>query len=401
MTNQQPAVHTGLDVLLAQELPALVGRRAGLITNPTGIDRMLRSGIDLLRRSSRFKLVALFGPEHGVRGDAQAGANVQAAIDQRTGIVVHSLYGETQRPSPAMLADLDALIFDLQDIGVRYATYISTMVYAQQAAAEARIEFVVLDRPNPLGGLIDGNLLDPAFESFVGVHPLPVLHALSVGELALLFAAERGWPAPSVVPMQGWQHGMWFDQTGLPWVQPSPNLPTLDAVTLYGGTCLLEGTSLSEGRGTTRPFELIGAPWIDPFQLAEELGGLAIRGVAFRPAYFTPTFSKHAGVTCGGVQIHIVERAALRPVELGIHLLHTFRRLDASAFAWRRGSTGGFFIDLLLGSDGPRHALDKGATVDDVIAGWDEQRRAFEARRRPFLLYGTQVGEEYGGGDEG
>ncbi|HZG69617.1 MAG TPA: DUF1343 domain-containing protein [Herpetosiphonaceae bacterium] len=396
MSAQRPPVHTGLDVFLHQDLPALAGRRVGLITNPTGIDRQFRSGVDLLRQSAEIELVALFGPEHGVRGDVQAGVRVQTAVDGRTGLPIHSLYGETQRPSPSMLAGLDALIFDIQDIGVRYATYISTMAYAQAAAADAGLMFVVFDRPNPLGSPIDGNLLDPAFASFVGVHPLPVLHGLTTGELARLLAAERGWPAPFVVAIQRWQHGLWFEQTGLPWVQPSPNLPTLDAVTLYGGTCLIEGTNLSEGRGTTRPFELVGAPWIDPFRAAEELQRREIPGVAFRPAYFTPTFSKHAGVACGGVQIHILHRSALRPVELGVELLYTLRRLGPGEFAWRQGGDGRFFVDLLLGSDQPRRALDDGSDVADVIAGWDEQRRAFESRRRPYLLYETVGNEEHG-----
>jgi uncharacterized protein YbbC (DUF1343 family) len=196
--------------------------------------------------------------------------------------------------------------------------------------------------------------------------------------------------------MQGWQHGLWFEQTGLPWVQASPNLPTLDAVTLYGGTCLIEGTNLSEGRGTTRPFELIGAPWLDPFRAAEELQRREIPGVAFRPTFFTPTFSKHAGVACGGVQIHILDRSALRPVKLGVELLHTLRRLGPGEFAWRQGGDGRFFVDLLLGSDQHRRALDDGSDVTDVIAGWDEQRRAFEARRQPYLLYETVGNEEHG-----
>jgi uncharacterized protein YbbC (DUF1343 family) len=381
-----PQVRTGLEVLLGDALPALSGRRVGLITNPTGVDSRLRSGVDLLRQTGQVELVALFGPEHGVRGDAQAGVAVQGAVDRHSGLAQHSLYGDTRRPSPAMLAGLDALIFDIQDIGVRYATYISTMAYAQAAAADAGLEFVVLDRPNPLGDRIDGGLLDAAFASFVGVHPLPVLHGLTAGELARLFAAEHGWPPPLIVPMQGWRRGMWFDQTGLPWVQPSPNLPTLDAVTLYGGSCLIEGTNISEGRGTTRPFELIGAPWIDPFALAEDLQRRTIPGVAFRPAYFAPMFSKHAGVRCGGVQIHILDRTVLRPVELGVALLHSLMQ-PLHRFEWRRDAEGQFFIDLLLGSDQPRRALDSGAAVADVIAGWEEQRRAFEARRRPYLLY--------------
>jgi uncharacterized protein YbbC (DUF1343 family) len=385
MNDTSLPVRTGLEVFLEAGLPALDGRRVGLITNPTGVDSRLRSGVDLLRASGRLELAALFGPEHGVRGDAQAGVHVQAGVDRRTGLPVHSLYGDTRRPKPAMLAGLDALVFDMQDIGVRYATYISTLAYAHQAAAEAGLTFVVFDRPNPLGGQIDGGMLDSAFASFVGIHPLPVLHGLTVGELARLFAAERGWPAPLVVPMRGWRRDMWFDQTGLPWVQPSPNLPTLDALTLYGGTCLIEGTNLSEGRGTTRPFELIGAPWIDPFELAEELAGRDIPGVAFRPASFTPMFSKHAGATCGGVQIHIVDRAALHPAALGIELLHCLRHVPE--FAWQRDAAGRFFVDLLLGNDLPRRLLDDGAAVGDVTAGWEEEHRAFEARSRDGLLY--------------
>jgi uncharacterized protein YbbC (DUF1343 family) len=379
-------VRTGLEVFLRDGLPALPGRRIGLITNPTGIDRSFRSSIDLLRASGLIELAALFGPEHGVRGDAQAGAAVASSSDARTGLPSYSLYGATRRPQPEMLAGLDALVFDMQDIGVRYATYISTMAYAQAAAAEASIAFVVFDRPNPLGGTVDGNVLDLAFRSFVGVHPLPVLHGLTAGELARLFAAEHGWPAPSVVPMQGWHRDMWFDQTGLPWVQPSPNLPTLDALTFYGGTCLIEGTNLSEGRGTTRAFEMIGAPWTDPFALTEELRSRRIAGVDFRPAYFTPMFSKHAGVTCGGVQIHLLDRKRLRPVALGVELLHALRR-SGHEFAWQQNGDGRFFIDLLLGSDEPRRLLDGGASAAEVMAGWGAQRRAFQLRHSGCLLY--------------
>jgi uncharacterized protein YbbC (DUF1343 family) len=379
---------TGLEVFLAEGLPGLAGMRVGLITNHTGVDRRLRSSIDLLRADSRIRLTALFGPEHGVRGAAQAGMKVGPAVDPRTGLPIHSLYGETRRPTPELLAGLEALIFDIQDVGVRYATYIATMAYAQGAAAEAGIPFVVFDRPNPIGGVrVEGNLLDPAFASFVGVHRLPIRHGMTAGELARLFAAERSWPAPLVVPMRGWRRAAWFDQTGLPWVQPSPNLPTLDSVTLYPGTCLVEGTNLSEGRGTTRPFELIGAPWIDPFDLAAELERRDLPGVGFRPAYFTPMFSKHAGIVCGGIQIHLFDRTVVQPVDLGIHLLHALRGLDPKAFAWQIGHDGRFFIDLLLGSDAARLALDSGAEPAAILARWPAEAHAFEQRRRPFLLY--------------
>ncbi len=376
-------------MLLDDGLPELTEKRVGLITNHTGIDRRLRSTIDLLHSMESIELAALFGPEHGVRGEAQAGVEVSGAIDQRTGLPAHSLYGETQTPTPAMLEGIDALIFDIQDAGVRFYTYLSTMAYSQAAAAAGGLAFVVLDRPNPISGTrVEGNVLDSNFLSFVGAHPIPIRHGLTFGELARLFAAERGWPEPIVVALQGWRREWWFDETDLPWVLPSPNLPTLDSLTLYPGTCLIEGTNVSEGRGTTRPFELVGAPWLDPFQLAEELEQRNLSGVAFRPTYFTPTFSKHTDTICGGVQIHIHDRDAVRPVQLGIYLLHALRTLNPDAFAWREGREGRYSIDLLLGSDRPRSTLDGGGSVGEVTAGWDEEERTFEERRRPFLLYG-------------
>lgn len=399
-------VATGLDVFLADGAAALsnkrigvvfgktsfsytsalAGRRVGLITNPTAIDRQFTSSIDLLKASTAVDLCALFGPEHGVRGDAQAGIDVATSIDERTGIPAYSLYGNTRRPTPAMLADLDALVFDMQDFGVRYATYFSTLLYAQAACAEAQVQFVVFDRPNPLGGQVEGALLDPAFASFVGAATVPVLHGMTLGELALMLASEQGWPKPLVVPMRGYERGMWFDQTGLPWVPLSPNLPTLDTLIVYGGTCLIEGTTLSEGRGTTRPFEFIGAPWLDPFELASALMDRELPGVAFRPTYFTPTFQKHAATTCGGVQVHVTDRAAFRPVRTGLHLLETVRQHSGDHFSWTEGPHG-FFGDLLLGNSVPRQALDAGVSAADIIAEWTEDERSFEQRRQPFLLY--------------
>ena len=387
-TTPTAPVRTGLEAFLDEGLPRLHGRRAGLLTNQTGVDRRFRSTIDLLHADGCVDLRAVFAPEHGVRGEAQAGVTVPASVDERTGLPIHSLYGDTHQPTAAMLAGLDALVFDLQDVGVRYATYISTMAGAQEAAAGARLDFVVFDRPNPINGAgVEGGVLEPAFRSYVGAHPLPVRHGLTAGELARLVAAERGWPEPAVVPMCGWRRPLWFDQTGLPWVQPSPNLPTLDTITLYPGTCLIEGTNPSEGRGTTRPFELLGAPWLDPYPLVLELERRALPGVAFRPAFFTPAFSKHAGARCGGLQVHITDRERLSPVSLGIHLLHAVRTTNRDAFAWRESADGGFFIDRLLGSDRPRRALEGGAGVDEVTAPWADEVSAFVERRRPFLLY--------------
>lgn len=372
-----PNVKTGLDLLLERGHPELAGLRCGLIANQTSIDRNLQSGIDVLHASDRIDLRALFGPEHGVRGDAQAGAPVQNAVDPRTGLPVYSLYGDTEQPTPEMLAGLDALLFDIQDLGVRYGTYLSTMVAAMHAAAANGVRFAVLDRPNPIGGAaIEGPLVEEGYGSFVGAHPVPIRHGMTLGELARLIAAERGWPEPLVVSMEGWRRTMWFDQTGLPWVQVSPNLPTLDSVTVYAGSCLFEGSNLSEGRGTTRPFEYVGAPWIDPFAFAGRMASAELDGYAFRPASFTPTFSKHTGQVCGGVQIYVMDRDIARPVTLGIELIRVAQELSGDAFAWHFNDEGIPFIDLLSGSN--RLRLGDPLLSDPA---------AFAERRAPYLLY--------------
>jgi uncharacterized protein YbbC (DUF1343 family) len=381
-------VQSGLEVFLNNDLPQLSGQRVGLITNYTGVDRHLQSTADLLFADKRIRLRALFGPEHGILGNAQDGIEVDGSVDPRTGLPVYSLFGKSLRPTAESLKGLGALIFDIQDVGARYYTYIATMAYAQEAADTAGLAFVVFDRPNPITGIhVEGNILDPNFASFVGVDTIPTRHGMTVGELARFFAAKHGWSEPIVIPMQAWQRQMWFDETRLPWIQPSPNLPTLDTAILYPGTCLIEGTNLSEGRGTTRPFELLGAPWLDPFKLAEELEQRSLPGVAFRPAYFTPTSSKHKHSLCAGVQVHIVNRDLIRPVELGLHLLHTVRKLNPDAFAWNKDRNGVYSIDRLLGSDQSRLALETGAEVSDITAGWSEQTARFKELRRPFLLY--------------
>lgn len=388
-SRQQEQVSSGLDVFLRDGLRQIDGMRVGLITNATGVTRDLGSAVDALHASAYVRLRALFAPEHGLRGEAQAGVKIGSTTDPRSGLPVYSLYGETRTPTSSMLQDLDALLFDVQDCGVRYSTYLATLLYGQEAAAHAGLAFVILDRPNPLSGLvIEGtNRLDTQFVSFVGAYDVPIRHGMTMGELARLVATERRLPAPLVVPVQHWRRGCWFDETDLPWVQPSPNLPTLDSVTLYPGTCLLEGTNLSEGRGTTRPFEIVGAPWIDPFAFADELARRDLPGIAFRPVTFTPTGSKHARVSCGGAQIHIRDRAALRPVQLGIHLLHAACRLNREAFRWSTGTDGRAFIDLLLGSSTPRELLDADAPVAEVTVDWAEQAAAFAVRRRTHLLY--------------
>ncbi len=379
----------GVEVLIREQLHLLRGRRVGLITNQAGVDRLLRSTIDLLLEAG-VQLVALFGPEHGVRGDAQAGVPVGDERDPRTGLPVYSLYGATKKPTAQMLRDVEVLVCDLQDAGCRYWTNLYTMAYAMEAAAEHGVGFVVLDRPNPIGGQwVEGNLLDPAYRSFVGGYPLVIRHGLTMGEAARYLAGELGvGKDPIVVPAKGWRRWQFFSDTGLPWVPPSPNSPTPDTLTLYPGTCLVEGTNLSEGRGTTRPFELIGAPWLDAHRLADQLNALNLPGVRFRPAYFTPTFSKHQGERCAGVQIHILDRRSLPAVEVGVHLLAAARAQDPQRFAWRPPGGGGRpFIDLLAGGDGLRRHLDQGAPAEELLAAWRQDAAAFAARRRPYLLY--------------
>lgn len=386
-----PTVLTGLDLLQQEGHPWLKGRRVGLVTNPTGVTRDLRSGVDVIHSRDDCRLVALYGPEHGLRGDSQAGVHVESAADPRTGLPVYSLYGPTRKPDAQMLAGVDLLIVDLQDGGARFYTYLYTMAYAMQAAAEHGLPILVLDRPTPLGGeIVEGPLLDPAYASFVGLYPIPIRPGMTAGELAQLFNQEYGIGADlEVVRCRGWERSLWFDQTGLFWVMPSPNLPTLDSLTLYPGTCLIEGTNVSEGRGTTRPFELIGAPWIDPYDLADALDSLDLAGVRFRPTYFTPTFSKHAGQVCGGIQLHITDRRSLRPVTVAVHLLQTLKHLYPQAFDWRPPwEPGGVLpIDRLSGSDRLRTQIDAGVPASEIVAGWQPELQAFSVCRDRYLLY--------------
>jgi uncharacterized protein YbbC (DUF1343 family) len=382
------AVRTGLDQFLEHPPSAVAGARLGLLTNPSGIDGHLRSSLDRLLEQPGPRIAALYGPEHGVRGEAQAGEHVSGEVDARSGLPVHSLYGKTRVPGRDVLDAIDVMVIDLQDIGARFTTYISTVADVIDACAEHGKDVIILDRPNPLtGSRVAGNILEPDFQSFVGIHTLPILHGLTIGEFGRLWSRDRGRPAPTVVAMEGWQRTMWFDDTGLPWVPPSPNLPTLDSVTVFPGTCLLEGTTLSEGRGTTRPFECIGAPWVEPEVLVAELHRVRIEGARFRPVYFTPMFSKQAGVRCGGVQIHVTDREAFDAVAFGPHLLATLKRLYPGHFAWLVPEEGHYFIDQLAGGDALRAAIDAGTPIDNILAEWSRDATAFAADRSDILLY--------------
>ena len=366
------------------------GRRVGLVTNPSGVDRRLRSTADRLHARPGLELVLLFGPEHGIRGDAEDGVPVVTGVDSGTGVPAVSLYGGRRQPSPGELAQLDVLLFDIQDVGVRFYTYLYTMSLAMEACAAAGLPFVVLDRPNPLGGLVvEGNVLDaPAFASFVGRYPIPVRYGLTIGELARLFNEEFGIGADlHVVEMRGWRRSMRWRETSLHWVPPSPNMPSPRTAAVYPGTCFFEGTNVSEGRGTGRPFEQIGAPYIDGPALAERAGALGLPGADFRPVFFRPSFGKHEGLSCGGVQLHASADDAFSPVRTGFHLLAEVRRGWPQEFEWRTDPVGIHNFDKLAGTDRVRKALDGGAAVDDLIEEWEVERRPFEECRRRYLRY--------------
>jgi len=404
------SVKTGLEVLLEKNLDLIKGKKIGLITNPSGVDRRLRSTIDLLRDEAGVHLVALYGPEHGVRGDAQAGEYVPFYIDKKYGLPVFSLYGPSMKPQPGMLKgideymrsfdtthadkkpapsmtkDLDVLIYDIQDVGTRVYTYEATMAYAMEACAESRLDFIVLDRPNPITGTImEGPILEyPEFSSFVGIYPVPLRFGLTIGELAQLYNDRflKKKARLTVVSMEGYKRDLWFDQTGLPWVTPSPNMPTPDTAIIYPGQVFFEGTNVSEGRGTTRPFEYFGAPWIDGHDLAAVLNDLKLSGVIFREQWFTPTFSKFKGELCSGCQIHVTDRNVYRPLETTLQVIAVLRKLYPAKFQFHNS-----YFDKIMGTASIRAALEKGTSVAAIVAGWKDGLTAFTEQIKPYRLY--------------
>ena len=382
---------TGLEVFLESRLDLVAGARVALLACPSSVDRGLRGSVELLHRHPDINLVALFGPEHGIRGEAQAGQKVASARDPLTNLPVFSLYGASQRPTPDMLRDIDVIIIDLQDGGVRFYTYLATTMYVMQAAREAGIAVLVLDRPAPItADRIEGPVLDPAYTSFVGPWTLPIRYGMTIGEIAGLLndAAAIGCDL-TVIALDGWTRSLWYDETGLPFVPASPNLPTLDAMTLYPGSCLVEGTNISEGRGTTRPFEYIGAPWLKAEPLADELNALGLAGLRFRPVYFKPSFSKHQGKVCAGAHIYVTDRDRCQPVAAMLRVLQAIKRGHPADFAWRPrwGPGARQPIDLLWGSDALRRQLDADSPVDDLIAGWQPELAAFRQLKERHLLY--------------
>ena len=380
----------GLSVLFREQLERVEGQSIGLITNQTGVDAQFRSNLTLFAEQPKVELAAIFSPEHGISGSAQAGIQIASATGKGQQIPIHSLYGATRQPEREMLAGIDVLVYDIQDVGSRFYTYISTLFRSMRAAASNNVDFIVLDRPNPIhGDRVEGNLLDPAFRSFVGETTIPIRHGMTVGELAQFCAAEPdSTPSPRlhIVPMHGWRRAMWYDQTGLPWVPPSPNMPTVETATLYPGTCLIEGTNLSEGRGTPKPFEWIGAPWIDPERWGDTLNNLQFPGTHFRPIHFTPTFSKHANQECHGVQIHVTDRDQFKPVDVALHLIATAQRNYSDQFKFLK-NRGRYFFDLLAGTDELRPKLMKHQSVTEILQSWEVEVEKFTEQRRPYLLY--------------
>jgi uncharacterized protein YbbC (DUF1343 family) len=387
-----PPVRLGSDVLLASA--RLRGLRVGVVCNHASIDRSFRHVVDRLSDAEGVTLGAIFGPQHGFRSDVQDNmVETPHGDDQARRVPVYSLYSETREPTADMLRGLDALVIDLQDIGARIYTYIYTMANCLRACAAHGVTAIVCDRPNPIGGIeIEGATLVAGFESFVGLFPIPMRHGMTIGELARLFNEAFGIGARlEVIPMEGWSREMYYDETVLPWVMPSPNMPTLDTAIVYPGTVLFEGTLLSEARGTTRPFELVGAPWIDAERFAAAMNEHDLPGACFRPAVFEPTFQKYARQTCGGCQIHVIDRDAFKPVLTGVALIETFRRQNPAKFAWRQPpyeyEHDKLPIDILAGSDALRKQVEGGAGLDEIASSWRGDEQAFESLRRPFLLY--------------
>jgi uncharacterized protein YbbC (DUF1343 family) len=371
----------------------LRGARLGLVCNPSSVDAQLVHTAERLTRAP-VTLAALFGPQHGFRSDLQDNMiETPHGHDSQRQVPVYSLYSETREPTAEMLKGLDALVIDLQDVGTRVYTFVYTMANCLRAAARHGLPVVVCDRPNPIGGdQLEGPVLDPAYASFVGQFPIPLRHGMTIAELARLFNEEFGIGAAlDTVPAKGWRRAEYFDETGLPWVMPSPNMPTPETAVVYPGMVLFEGTTLSEGRGTTRPFELVGAPWIDARRFAGAMNARRLPGAWFREAYFEPTFQKHAGQTCGGCQVHVLDRRLFEPVRAAIALMEEFKRQSPAPFPWRQPPYEYEYermpIDILAGDARLRSAIDAGETADTIAAGWRDELASFAKLRERFLVY--------------
>jgi uncharacterized protein YbbC (DUF1343 family) len=389
-------VRLGIEVLRDSGFELLAERRVGLLTNPSGVDRNLQSTFDILWEAPEVNLTALFSPEHGFAAEAADGAEVASTTDSRTGLPIHSLYGDTRQPTSEMLEGVDVVVCDIQDIGVRYYTYTWTISHVLEGAGKYGTEVVILDRPNPLGGTaIVGPSVEDGFSSSVGRFPVPICHGMTVGEMSRM--VNTTWnPTPAtltIVQCDGWRRLMTWVDTGLPWVPPSPGMPHLSTLKHYPGACLVEGTQLSEGRGTPLPFEVVGAPWIDGYELAAHLNAQEWPRVRFRAHTFRPTTSKWNGEVCQGVQVHIVEEALWQPLPVWLGIIREIRLLYSDVFDWlpphspNVESGAVMHFDRLIGSDRVRHQIDAGLPIQEIVAGWVEFCRGFDQRRKPFLFY--------------
>ncbi len=388
-------MQTGLDIFDKLWPRKLKGSRIGLVVHPASVNRKLLHAADCFLKSRMNKFTTLFGPQHGILGETQDNMiEWKGFRDRKTGLPVHSLYSSTRKPTPSMLKDIDVLVIDLQDVGSRYYTFIWTMELCMQACSELGKSVVILDRPNPIGGMItEGPVLDMSFTSFVGQRPLPVRHAMTIGETGK-YLRDNFYPSLDfhIIPMKGWKRKMHFDETGLPWVLPSPNMPTLDAAIVYPGMCLLEGTNLSEGRGTTRPFEIFGAPFIDPEVLIRKLQAFKLSGVIFRPLFFQPAFQKHTGKLCGGAQIHVINRNKFKPFKTGVALIKAIQDLYPDKFQWKQPpyeyETVKMPIDILAGTDRLRKDIESGEPLSYMEEWWNEQCQTFNRKiRKEYLIY--------------
>ncbi len=382
-------VRPGLEVLIDEQMGLVRGKRVGLITDHSAVTSDTTHILDALLGAG-VNITALFAPEHGIRGDIADGGEVLSAKDARTGITEHSIYGGSGKPTPEMLADVDALVYDLQDIGARYYTFTSTMSNCMQAAAENGKQFIVLDRPDPVNGTtVDGQVLDLECASFIGLHAIPDRPGMTIGELATLFNGALGFGTDlTIVKCKGWSRDMWWDQTGLPWVVPSPNIPTVDSALAFTITCLIEGTNCSEGRGIARPFEIVGAPFVDPFKLADYLNAVGLPGVRFRPAHFIPHTSKHEKKPCKGVHIHFMDRDAVQTVRTGLHVVKGLRDLHPKDFEFLPvNSSGRNHFAHVAGSLRTQQALEAGVPADEIYAGYQEGLKEFSQLREKYLLY--------------
>ncbi len=385
-------VKTGLDVILQKKDRELKDLRFGLIVNASSVDARLRDTVTILQ-DRRYKIICLFAPEHGLWGNSQDQIKEENFYDIYSSLRVFSLYGLTKKPTRPMLEIVDALIFDIQDVGSRYYTFIWTMALAMEAAEQYKKKFIVLDRPNPINGItLEGPVLNQKFRSFVGLFPIPVRHGMTTGELAILFKREFFSDLDlKVIKMRGWQRKMWFDETGLPWIMPSPNMPTLNTAIVYPGMCLLEGTNLSEARGTTRPFEIFGAPWLDPFRLGQELKRLNLPGVCFRPLFFKPTFHKYKNQNCGGLQIYVLDRNRFKPFLTALKILKLIKHRYRQKFAWRQPPYEDeeklLPFDILAGNNVIRRRIESKKDLGDMERLWQKDLEFFKKKRKGCLLY--------------